>query len=63
MSQTVSDLYDNFEDVLYVAGMKARGDWEKQFVEDLADKFDEYGERMFLSDRQDEILQRITGGA
>lgn len=63
MSQTVSDLYDDFEDVLDVAESKARGAWEEQFVADLRDKFDEYGERMFLSDRQDEILQRITGDA
>lgn len=60
MSSTVADFFDNFEDVLYVAGMKARGAWEKQFVEDLADKFDEYGERMFLSERQYDVLTRIT---
>jgi hypothetical protein len=63
MSQTVSDLYDDFEDVLDIAESNARGAWEEQFVDDLRAKFDEYGERMFLSDRQNEVLQRITGDA
>jgi hypothetical protein len=63
VSQTVSDMYDDFGDVLWIAERKARTPWEKQFVADLQDKFDEYGDRMFFSDRQDEILQRITGDA
>lgn len=58
---TVADFFDDFEDVLYVAERKARGAWEEQFVADLTEKFEQYGERMFLSERQAEVLNRITG--
>lgn len=57
----VTDFFDDFEDVLYIAGQKARGDWEEQFVADLTERFEEWGDRMYLSDRQAEVLRRITG--
>lgn len=61
MSQ-VQDIYqdDEFEELLEDARMNAANDWEEQFVADLKDKFDEYGSRMFLSDAQQEHLERIA---
>lgn len=63
MNQTVADMYDDFGGVLWVAETRARTPWEKQFVADLQDRFDQYGDRMYLSDRQAEVLDRITGDA
>ena len=60
MSQTVSDLDDDFEELLDQAESEASGQWEEQFVEDMRSRFDEYGPRMFISDKQVEILQRIA---
>lgn len=60
MSQQVQDLDYDFEDLLSEAESKARGAWEENFTEDMRDKFDEYGDRMYLSDRQEEILKRIA---
>lgn len=61
MSQ-VQDIYqdDEFEGLLEDARMNAANDWEEQFVADLIHKFDEYGRRMFLSDAQQEHLERIA---
>jgi hypothetical protein len=61
VSQTVADLDFDFEEALSIAQDKARGAWEEQFVSDLQDRFDEYADRMFISDRQVEVLLRITG--
>ena len=63
-SQTITDLVDDaseFNDLLEDAEAGADGDWETEFVDDLRNRYDEYGERMFLSDRQLEILRRIAG--
>lgn len=60
----VRDLYDEreFTDLLDEAEDNASGSWEKTFVSDMRDKFEEYGIGMFISDKQDEILQRIANG-
>jgi len=33
--------------------------WEQDFIEDLSNRLDEYGEKMYLSERQWEVIQRI----
>jgi len=60
----VRDNYDEreFQDLLDAAEENASGAWEKTFVSDMQDKFDEYGTGMFISDKQDEILNRIANG-
>lgn len=60
--QTVADLDLNFEDLLYEAESNAKGAWEEEFVDSMIARYDEYAERMFISDRQLEILERIAEG-
>jgi len=58
----VSDHYTRveFEDLLDEAESNARAGFEQGFVSDIRDKYDEYGPEMFLSDKQNEILERIA---
>jgi len=60
----VKDKYDEieFQDLLDAAQENASGNWEKTFVSDMQDKFEEFGTGMFLSDKQDDILNRIANG-
>lgn len=59
---TVADLYqdDEFESLLSQAGDYAANDWEMNFVSDMRDKWDQYGRRMFISAKQNDILNRIA---
>lgn len=58
----VQDHYteNDFEELLETARMNAANDWEEQFVADMKDRYDQYGRRMFLSDNQQETLERIA---
>lgn len=60
----VKDQYDEreFQDLLDEAEENASGNWEKTFVSDLRDKFEEFGTGMYLSEKQDDILNRIANG-
>lgn len=58
---TVAELEFDFEDALSSAEDRAKGGWEENFVEELRTKFAQYGGRMFVSERQAEILLRIAG--
>ena len=60
----VRDLYDEteFQDILDSADENASGAWEQSFVSDMQEKFDEYGLSMFISDKQQEIIERIANG-
>lgn len=63
MSQQVQDLFDDeaeFSDLVESARMNAANDWEEKFVAGIADKFEEFGKRMYLSDLQLEHLNRIA---
>lgn len=62
MSQRVQDLYDedDFEDLLEDARMNAANDWEESFVADMKGRYSEYGRRMYISDAQNDLLERIA---
>lgn len=62
MSQRVQDLYEEkeFEELLEDASMNAANDWEESFVADMKARYAEYGRRMFISDAQQEHLERIA---
>lgn len=63
-SQTITYLFDDaseFDELLADAGNNATSDWDMNFVDDLRNRYDKYGERMYLSERQLEILERIAG--
>lgn len=64
MNDKVQDHYshDEFEELIDDAEMNAANDWEEQFVSDIKAKFEDYGIRMFVSDKQREILERIANG-
>ncbi|MEO1324175.1 MAG: hypothetical protein AAFV59_14330 [Pseudomonadota bacterium] len=64
-SSRVLDWFDNpenFEHLLTEAEMEAVSSKEMDFVDSLNEKYDEYGAKMFLSDRQLEWLQAIARG-
>lgn len=58
----VQDHYkeDEFAGLLDSARMNAANDWEEQFVADMNDRYGQYGRRMFLSNSQQETLERIA---
>jgi len=60
---TVADKYEDseFEDLLDAAASSATNGWEEQFVSDIRDKWEQYGARMYLSEKQGEILNRLAG--
>jgi len=63
-SQTITDLFDDaseFDELLADAENNATSDWDMNFVDDLRNRYDKYGKRMYLSERQLEILERIAG--
>lgn len=60
MSQQVYELDYDFGDLMDEAEDEAKGSWEENFVSDIRDKFDSYGDRMYLSEKQEEILKRIA---
>lgn len=62
MSQRVQDLYEEkeFEELLEDARMNAANDWEESFVADMKARYGQYGRRMFISDAQQELLERIA---
>lgn len=60
MSKQVYELDYDFGDLLDEAEDEAKGSWEENFVSDVRDKFESYGDRMFISEKQEVILQRIA---
>lgn len=60
---TVAELFSKpgeFERLLADADSGTRTQWDETFVEDLTDRFEQYGDRMVLSTRQLEQLERIA---
>lgn len=51
---------EDFNRLLMIADSKAKNDWEIDFVFNLNAHFDKYGDKMNLSERQYEVLMRIT---
>ena len=52
---------DNYEELLEEAESQASNDWEFDFVSDMKEKFDQYGDNTFVSDAQLEKLEAIAG--
>lgn len=59
---TVADLYDDseFEDLLSEAEANTANGWEEDFVTGIREKWDQYGRRMFISEKQNDILNKIA---
>lgn len=66
MTTTILDHFDGvgeFKSALEQAETNASKEREMEFVDSIRNKYDEYGERMFLSDGQYSWLMRLAGEA
>ena len=51
---------DAFADWLTAAEGNARTGWEMDFLSDMTERFEQWGDQMFLSPKQEAILKRIA---
>ena len=51
----------NYDEMLKMGQTLASGQWEESFMSDTSDKYDKYGQDMFVSDKQVAVLARISG--
>lgn len=61
---TITDHYnsvEDFETTLNAAEANADTDWEEEFTESIRERFEQWGERMYLSESQADHLERIAG--
>jgi len=52
--------HEEFEEELQRAESRTKSPFEEDFVEDLKTRYTKFGMNGFMSDRQLEVLQRIT---
>lgn len=50
-----------FDNLLDLADEGAKNAWERNFIDEIRDRYEQYGGEMFLSDRQRETLEKIAG--
>lgn len=63
MSATLSDFYPDeqkFKRTLQAAEMLAEGDWAERFVADIRDRYERYGNKMFMTEKQFSALENIS---
>lgn len=63
MGDQVKDRYKklvDFEEVLASARMNAANDWEENFVADIAERYKMHSGRMFLTEKQNDTLNKIA---
>lgn len=53
---------EKYEELLSDAEGQAETDWEVTFVNDMRDRFDQYGSDTYVSDKQRERLEKIAYG-
>jgi hypothetical protein len=53
----------NFDGMLCAAEAGVGDDWERQFLKEQRERFERWGDTMFLSPKQLTILQRIASKA
>ena len=56
----VEDYDIDFDELLSAAEDEAKNEWEMDFVGDMRDKYTDYGDTMFLSEKQLALLRRIA---
>lgn len=49
-----------FSDLLSEAEGEAHTQWAEQFTSDMRERYDEWGDEMFITDRQLEMLEKIA---
>lgn len=55
----VSDFFSDFPSTLEIASSNARTSWEVQFIGSLRQKYFEWGDKMFLSDKQVAVIAKL----
>ena len=61
----LEDLFDDlseFEDLLADAQANAETQWEMDFVDELTERHNTYGDATYLSEKQLDILEQIAKG-
>lgn len=61
---TIADQFDDigdFEELLECAERQASTEWEIDFVSDVSERYDQYEDRTYLSDKQRSNLEKIAG--
>lgn len=53
---------DNYEELLETAEELASNHWEMDFVADMKDQFEQYGDKTFVSEAQLDKLETIANG-
>lgn len=52
--------FKNFQEVIDEAEANTKNNWEDNFIGDMSDKYKQYGDKIYISEKQIEILQRIA---
>ena len=52
--------FKNFQEVIDEAEANTKNNWEDNFIGDMGGKYKQYGGKMYISEKQIEILQRIA---
>lgn len=56
----VKEYNPDFKTILLEAEAFANTEWDMEFIANLWDKYDAYGENMYVSEKQIEQLERIA---
>lgn len=56
---TISEIYDDPDEVMELLYEAATTEWEMDFADNLNEKFEDWGDDMFLSTRQADTIDRI----
>jgi hypothetical protein len=56
---TIDSFFDDPADALHLAQSHASTSWEMEFVEAQIARYEKYGEKMFLSSKQADIIRKI----
>lgn len=54
--------FARFQELYDAAEINATGQWEENFIKDMGEKLRQYGDGMFVSDKQMAVLNRIANG-
>jgi hypothetical protein len=58
---TVADLDFDFDSLLAEANENASTAWEEDFVSSILDRYSNFADDMFISEKQIETLEKIAG--
>lgn len=62
MSETISEWFDNPEEAITIAETNASSRWEMDFMSDMVERYEQWGDDMYLSEKQHDVLERLCNG-